>query len=679
MNSFLLPCRVKHNRYAPTEHSFEYPVRTCLLDLDDLSEIDRSLKLFGYNRFSLASLLDSDYLTSGSGTIPEKLSALMADNGLEIQTGDKVYLVTSPRLMNYVFNPVSFYWVFRDGEHIGCVAEVNNTFGEKHVYPLSGHGDTEGFPAEYQADKTFHVSPFFDRTGRYHFNFSDIRKNLAVSVTLIRDGSKNFEAEISEEGERIPLTDGNLLKSIVSRPFTSHLTFPRILWEAGKIHYGKKIGYHPKPEPMTSMTIRHISKNSKTASIYERIVRSRLRKMKKGTLLLESPTGKTECYGSGNGFTAHIIVKSPEFYRKVLFHGEIGLGEAYSQGWWDSPDLPCVVLFFLGNNRDGREGNGVLNRLGHRACGFLDNLRHEFAPRNDEAGSKENISAHYDLSNELFKRFLDPTMSYSSAVFLDPSGTDEDLGEAQKRKNRLLADRIQIGPDDHVLEIGCGWGGFLQQTAIERGCRITGVTISEEQYRYAVERIRKAGLEDRVSVLLKDYRKITDKFDKIVSVEMLEAVGHDFHPEFFRTIDRLLKPSGLAVIQSITIQDSHYDRYRWGMDWIRKHIFPGGLLPSLTRICEVTSKDTALVVQSVESIGPHYASTLRRWREKFNLAWEDISAHGFDEYFKRTWNYYFALCEAGFDYGHINNIQFVLSRAEPLSIRKCCSNPECRT
>lgn len=671
MNSFLLRCRVKHERFSPTPHAFEYPVQTCLIDLDDLPELDATLRLFRHNGFQLTSLLDKDYLTEGPGPIREKLAELLRGQGMELEDADTVYLVTSPRYMNYVFNPVCFYWIFRGESLAACVAEVNNTFGEKHVYPLPGPGEAEGFPALYHAKKTFHVSPFFDRAGEYEFHFSDIRERLSVTVALFREGGKAFEASLTEEGERVPLSDAALLKTVLTRPFLTHLTFPRILWEAGKIHFGKKIGYNPKPEPMSDMTIRHDAKPTVKQRLARNIVLARLRGMNEGRLELKLPDGREMTFGQA-GKGARIDVRDSQFYPEVLLHGDIGLGESYCDGLWDTPDLTQVILFFLHNRNLQTPAPGPVGATFSRTFGALQHLKHQFAPRNDEKGSRSNIAAHYDLSNELFSRFLDPTMMYSSAVFRTPCDRDEPLEDAQRRKNRLLADKIGIGPGDHVLEIGCGWGGFAEQIARERGCRITGVTVSQEQYDHACERIRAAGLEELVEIRFQDYRRITEQFDKIVSIEMLEAVGHDYHREFFRRVDELLAPSGLAAIQTITIQDAHYDRYRWSMDWIRKHIFPGGLLPSLSRICEVTSRRTSLVVQNVDAIGPHYANTLRRWREAFNANWEAIAEHGFDDYFRRTWNFYLSICEAGFTYGHINNLQIVLSRAEPAAVRGCC-------
>lgn len=684
MNSRLLTCRVRHERRSPKPHSFEYPLYAYMFDLDEIDELDRKLRFFGHNRFRLASLHDGDYLSRGEGGLRDKLTEAMAGQGLSMNGADTVYLVTSARFLNYVFNPVSFYWIFRDGEFRGCLAEVNNTFGEKHIYPLPGPGLNGGFPVRYEADKAFHVSPFFDLNGRYEFSFGDVRDRLDVTVRLVREGEQVFEAGLTEEGERLPLTDGALLRNALRRPFTAHLTFPRILWEAGKLYFGKRLGFHAKPEPSSKMTIRHGKSPGLLGDIPRRLVFRTLRRMDHGRLELNLPGGESISFGSGDAEqTVRMDIHDPRFFRRVVLDEDVGLGEMYSEGKWDSPDLVALFLYFLRNGDLHRPRNSAWRRLSGRlsdtAVGTWQRMRHLLAPKNSERGARQNIAAHYDLSNELFSRFLDPSMMYSSGIYPDPDRVDPAdtaaLSEAQRRKNARLAELACIGEGDHVLEIGCGWGGFAEQAAREYGCRVTGLTLSREQYDFARERIRKAGLEDRVDIRLQDYRRVSGPFDRIVSIEMLEAVGHAYHPQFFETVDRLLAPSGLAAVQVITMQDPHYERYRRGVDWIRKHIFPGGALPSLTRICEVTAARTSLTVQRVDSIGPHYAATLRQWRHAFNANWDAISRFGFDDYFRRTWNYYFSVCEAGFLYGHINNIQFVLGRAEPAATQRAVFRP----
>lgn len=671
MSSFLITCRVRHERFLPKHHSFSYPLYTFLLNIDELEELNRSQKFFGYNTLRLTSFYDKDYLQSGSEPIREKLTTLLHAQHVRLEETDTIYLITSARFVNYSFNPVSFYWIFREESLLGCVAEVNNTFGEKHIYPLTGSQmdntspslsqSAPSFPAYYQMPKQFHVSPFMDLKGDYHFSIEDVRKKLNVTVELFKEEQKTFEANLKEES-RVPLTDAALLKTTFTKPFTTHLTVPRILWEAGKIHYGKGITFHSKPEPASHMTIRHNHPKSLLNRLEEKVILTGLNRMQHGKLEVAMPDGSKKYFGNGENPSATLTVNRPSLFRTVMQKGEIGLGEGYSNNQWDSPDPVEVIRFFLENRKIHTRTHNAITNLFAALSGNVMRLLHLKAPKNDQAGSKANIAAHYDLSNELFSQFLDPTMTYSSGVFIDPTDMTENLEEAQLRKNRQLADRAQITADDHVLEIGCGWGGFAEQIAKERGCKITGVTLSKEQYAYAIERIKKAGLTHLVDIQLRDYRTLTNEFDKIVSIEMLEAVGHRFHQEYFKKLERLLAPSGLIALQTITIQDAHYNHYRWGVDWIRKYIFPGGELPSLARICEVTSDNTTLCVQQVEALGLHYANTLHQWRKRFEKNWSEIAKHGFDDYFRRTWIYYLASCEAAFLEGYINDLHIVLSR-----------------
>lgn len=671
MNSSLITCRVQHERFAPKKHAFSYPLYTYLLDIDELQELNQKIILFGYNKLRLASFHDKDYLQDSPGSVRQKLTDLLSKQNIELKESDTVYLVTSARFVNYSFNPVSFYWIFRDSSLRGCAAEVNNTFGEKHVYPLPGSGmhaedsstkNTESnFPARYQHPKLFHVSPFMDLTGNYHFTFEDIREQLDVTVELFHGTDRTFKANLLEE-TRVPLTDTALLKTAFTKPLTAHLTMPRILWEAGKLHYGKGIHFYSKPEPVSDMTIRHKDTTKVSDRLATKLVQTALQRMQFGQLTLTMPDGSSKRYGEEHtGPKAELTINSASLFRKIAYRGDIGLGEGYSEGLWDSPNIVDVIRFFLENRKIHTRTHNTLTNTIARLSGAMQRHLHLKAPKNDETGSKANIAAHYDLSNELFSQFLDPTMTYSSGVFINPTDVTENLEKAQLRKNRLLADNAQITADDHVLEIGCGWGGFAEQTAKERGCRITGVTLSQEQYIYATQRIKDADLDHLVDIQLQDYRTLASQYDKIVSIEMLEAVGHKFHAEYFRKLEDLLAPSGLAVIQTITIQDAHYDHYRWGVDWIRKHIFPGGELPSLARICEITSDTTSLSVQKVQAIGLHYANTLNQWRKNFEQQWPQIRKLGFDDYFRRTWIYYLASCEAAFLEGYINDLHIVLS------------------
>jgi len=347
-------------------------------------------------------------------------------------------------------------------------------------------------------------------------------------------------------------------------------------------------------------------------------------------------------------------VNDYRFFSRVLFGADIGLGESFMADEWDTEDVPAVISFFIRNRDNLQDGNfteSLLQRL-------MEKVR--FLTRaNTLPGSRRNIRRHYDLSNEFFQTFLDDSMSYSCAVFKNP---DDSLDAAQQNKYRRIIQKARLCREDHLLEIGCGWGGFAMEAVRQTGCRVTGITISRDQYNLARERVRKAGFEDRIDILFRDYRRMRGRFDKIVSIEMLEAVGHRFYRVFFRQLDRLLKPEGIAVLQTITIPDNRYESYRKSHDWIQKHIFPGGLLPSLTILTQNLTRHTTLMVDSVENIGDHYATTLSRWHRRFNAHKQQVADLGFDREFRRKWFYYLGICEAGFRERVLGDLQLVLTR-----------------
>jgi cyclopropane-fatty-acyl-phospholipid synthase len=285
-------------------------------------------------------------------------------------------------------------------------------------------------------------------------------------------------------------------------------------------------------------------------------------------------------------------------------------------------------------------------------------IQHVFKPNSVE-GSRKNIAAHYDLNNDFFKLFLDRTMTYSCALFDDQS---ESLEQGQTDKYERLCKQIRLKAADHVLEIGCGWGGFAVHAASKYNCRITGITISKEQYEFAKERIGKAGLEDRVEIVFEDYRKVQGQFDKIVSIEMIEAVGHRYFKSYFGKINQLLKPNGILGLQAIIIPDSRYDEYRKSVDWLQKHIFPGGLLPSVAKINESINLTGTMNLYGFKEMGLNYAKTLRHWLNNFNDNVASVRKLGFDEIFIRKWEYYLCCCEASFLQRNINVVQMIYAR-----------------
>jgi cyclopropane-fatty-acyl-phospholipid synthase len=397
----------------------------------------------------------------------------------------------------------------------------------------------------------------------------------------------------------------------------------------------------------------------KTGSFYQDVVLGFLSKMDKGNLHLTLHDGQNITLGNGKDITASITVNSEEFYKRCILYGDIGFGEAYVDGLWDTDNITNVIKWVLLNieNAPGLSGSktkaAVLNLLK-----VYNKLAH-FKRANTVDGSRKNISEHYDLNNDFFASFLDPTMTYSAAYFYKDGLS---LEEAQLAKYDRLCRQLKLKPTDHVLEIGSGWGGNAIYMAKNYGCKVTSLTISEEQAKLARERVEAEGLNGRVEILLQDYRQMEGTFDKIVSVEMLEAVGDAFLDVYFRQCNALLKKNGILAIQVITCPDSRYDSLRKGVDWIQKHIFPGSLLPSVGAINNAINRTSDFTLVDLKDIGLDYATTLKLWYEQFNANLNKCKKLGFSDTFVRKWNYYLCYCEAAFAMRNINVMHLVYAR-----------------
>jgi cyclopropane-fatty-acyl-phospholipid synthase len=342
-----------------------------------------------------------------------------------------------------------------------------------------------------------------------------------------------------------------------------------------------------------------------------------------------------------------MAIHDRRFFRRVATRGKVGLGESYTAGEWDSDDLVGFFELLL------RNAVGAATR--HPRVRRLLETRPRLNRRNGLLRARRNIAYHYDLGNDLFELMLDETMTYSCAVFERP---DELLADAQRRKYQRICDKLQLASGDRVLEVGCGWGGFAAFAAREHGCSVTGLTISAEQA--ALARQRTAGLD--VRILEEDYRHHEGTYMKVASIEMLEAIGERQFPTYFEAIDKLLEPGGLACIQTILIPDDRWDRYRKAPDWIEQYVFPGCLIPSLTALTQAMTRSSRLMVHEVDEIGPHYAETLRRWRENFRENIDEVRGLGYDQRFERTWNFYLAFCEAAFRTRALRDVQLTLTR-----------------
>lgn len=378
--------------------------------------------------------------------------------------------------------------------------------------------------------------------------------------------------------------------------------------------------------------------------------------IKDAYLTIEEPWGSSSFGDPASDLWATIKVEDPEAWRTIAFNGVTGSGEAYMTGDWSTDNLPGVIRTFVRNQ-------AVLQSLDSgfaRVAKSLLKVWYQFQ-RNSEKGSRRNIAAHYDLGNDLFEHFLDPSLMYSSAIFPSPEAS---LEEAAYYKLQCICEKLQLTPDDHLIEIGTGWGGMAIFAAKHYGCRVTTTTISEEQYQLAKARVEKEGLQDQITLLKQDYRQLEGQFDKLVSIEMIEAVGHQYMDTYFATLKRLLKPSGLALIQAITIEDRKYETAKNSVDFIKRYIFPGGFLPSVSAIQEASLYNTDMVCTHLEDIGHHYAETLRHWRKRFLEAGTKLKKLGYDDTFQRLWDFYFAYCEGGFDERSISTVQIVFARPQ---------------
>lgn len=399
--------------------------------------------------------------------------------------------------------------------------------------------------------------------------------------------------------------------------------------------------------------------------IARRLVLGRLEQLQSGQIVVRE-NGSHATFGQVSEdfpLTAQINVYNPGFYRDIAFGGSIGAGESYINGHWASDDLGELLRIMI-RNRDVLEkmdsGLALLTRPLQKAFHTLN--------RNTRKGSRKNIAAHYDLGNDFYKLWLDPSMMYSSAYYDSQATT---LDEAATAKLDRICRKLDLTAGDSVMEIGTGWGGFAIHAATHYGCHVTTTTISQQQHDYARQAIADAGQEDRVTLLLKDYRDLEGHFDKLVSIEMIEAVGHEYHDTFFRKCCDLLKPDGQMLLQAITIADQHYDEYKSGVDFIKRYIFPGGCLTSVTDMSRTLTAHTDMRVIHLEDIGPHYATTLRDWHDRFFARIEAVRNLGYSDEFIRMWQFYLVYCESAFIERAIGDVQMLIMKpgARPEQVR----------
>ncbi|MEI7593150.1 MAG: DUF1365 family protein [Actinomycetes bacterium] len=653
-SSALYEGSIWHRRLSPKPHSFKSSIVMTLLDLDEIDEVFDDMPLWSHRNAAPVHFRRSDYLDGGDGSLIDALGDVV-ERELGRRPAGPIRMLTHVRTWGWVFNPITIYWCFdAAGQPDVVVLEVTNTpWKERHWYVIeadSGDGTIREFP------KSLHVSPFMDMDLTYRFSFTapvaEPGSSLAVRLELVRDDSTVFEAELALN--RVALTRRSALTALLRHPLQTFRVSATIHLQAVRL-WSKRVPYikHParKSPPATGII-------NRTA---RQILWILLGRAGHGKIVVREDGGDEFTFGTTQKshpdetlISVNAVVHNPRTYRSVLSGGSAALGHAYLQGWWDVDDLTGFLRLLTREvSRYGAARNGVARTVGR---GF-DRIRARQLPNKQR--DRENIRAHYDLGNDFFSLMLDETMMYSSGYFSNPDTT---LTEASVEKLDRMCRRIALGPDDHVIEIGTGWGGFALHAAANYGCRVTTTTISKAQFDFSTARVSEAGLSHLIEVRHDDYRDLTGTYDKLVSIEMIEAVDWRELDTYFASCATLLKPGGMMGLQAIVIPDERYERAKNTEDFIKAFIFPGGCLPSIGSITRSTKKVTDFAISSVDDFGLHYAETLRRWRTNIDNQRRELPALGLDEPFQRMWDFYLAYCEAAFDEREISVVQLTLTR-----------------
>ena len=640
---------VTHSRQAPVHHFFEYRSYSWYVDLDELPSLPWWLRLFA--RFDAR-----DHLTGRPGeTLRNRVDAYLADHDAELPEG-RITALLQARVLGYVFNPISLFWCHdRDGVLRRVIVEVHNTYGQRHAYLLPPTNKP------VLVAKKLYVSPFNPVSGHYQVLAPRPDQHVDVVVSLHGEGQPAFVATL--RGTRRPASMAHVVRMQVLSPLAPLMVALRIrvqgiaLW-LRRVPVVPRINATGESRPAAIDPERWpaVAKvpsgpfAAASAVVANRVLRRAAARL---PLRLAYPDGTV--IGGGDATSPTLVINHPDrLARRIGRHGLIGFGESYMAGEWES-DALTEVLTVLATEMT----NLVPSALHRLRAIVLASQPHSSTPSQEQA--RRNVAAHYDLSNDLFAEFLDETMTYSSAVFAKLPASWPELAEAQRRKFDRLLDAAGVGPGTRLLEIGTGWGELAIRAA-RRGAHVRTVTLSERQLWLARQRVAAARLSERVEVDLRDYRDIGGNYDAVISVEMIEAIGFHAWPDYFRTLERLLTPNGRLAIQAITMPHARMMATRTTHTWIQKYIFPGGLIPSAEAIREITKGETALRPVDMLSLRPHYAETLRLWRERFMQRRKTLAYIGFDEVFARMWQLYLAHAEAGFRSGYLDVCQWTFAR-----------------
>ncbi len=614
-----------------------------------------------------------DYLPSDAATVRDAVEEAVAGAGGSVR--GPVAMLGHLRTWGWLFNPLTLYYCFDpSGREVEwTVLEVSNTPWHERCHYVVGP------PGEHHFAKAMHVSPFLPAVGTYTLRYSAPEEGIRVSLDVDarpRSSPYGRDHETSPDTpppqlaasmvlRRRPLDRAGLAPPVVGPPAHDGA---RVGWH---LHPGTAAGRARRPDPPApradgkhehARRLRGLRPGQHGPAVSPGAGRlvlglaQRSSRGRPGTLRFEGgglPGARPVVSGSGDPH-ATIVVHDQRAWPAVLRRGSRGMAESYIAGWWDTDDLTAVVRIAFRRTAALRQ---FLDATARRFGGLVASAQSLRPP--SKRRDRENIAAHYDLSNDFFALMLDPTMAYSCAYFAED---DVSLESAQAAKFEMIAAKLRLGPEDHVIEIGTGWGGFAIHAAEQHGCRVTTTTISEAQCALAEKRVAERGLSDRVTVLGADYRDLEGRYDALVSIEMIEAVDWRRHDDFFATCARLLTDRGRMALQAITIEDTSYERAKLHDDFIRAMVFPGGCLPSVSAMAATVARTSNLRLVDLQDIGPHYAETLRRWRANLEDQRPAVERLGFDERFWRFWTLYLCYCEAAFMERHVSDVQLVFAR-----------------
>ncbi|MCX7952310.1 MAG: DUF1365 family protein [Deltaproteobacteria bacterium] len=651
---YLAEGETTHHRYQPKPNKFTYKHDYIMFEVSRVSDLEK-LWFFKLNKFNFFSIKYSDYFFGKNVPIRDQLETFFCERLSRRFDADSIFCLTTPRVLGFAFNPVNFYFCFAQARPLYFLAEVNNTFWERYIY---FEDLTDSARHYFTWRKDFFVSPFFPRDGEY-LVFVKLSPTIYIQFVYYFKGQKVFTADY--RASLRPLNKRSQLVIIfLSRPTMFWLTTLKIYSQALNLWLLKKLTVVSKPSPKGLQLVWARPYMISTQILQARLTK-KLRNIKKGRLKLVYPDGLEEEHnGQQEGYSATIKINDFKLFWRLALEGQIGFFDAFVEELWDS-DCPAELVSLLLDNWDvfaSAETGSLVYRLLYWAAQLV---RH-----NSQSNSVKNISFHYDKPVSYYKLFLDNSLTYSCAFF---EGGNDDLDHAQINKLRCACDELEIKSDDNVLEIGSGFGSFAVYAAKTFGCKVTTITISKVQFDYVCELVKKENLTDLVTVKLCDYRAIDGKFDKIVSIEMIEAVGDRYLRDFFSKLDSLLKHGGKILLQAITYPDFDYFRYLKRADWIQTRIFPGSCLPSLFAI-QKALLDTGLVIDLIYNRSGDYAKTLKTWYDRLKSnqksALEYVSPKEL-----RQWLLYFAICQAEFQTDWLRLLRLILKRPNERRLFHC--------